>query len=112
MTILWGKPTRLQLRRTAGFNLQVHSLETNGLGAVNCARPGHLGNPFVLDDPREACARFEEALVKNGSYINLHGRRIDAGFVRSMMRGLNGACFCPIDAPCCHVDTLIKVANS
>jgi len=40
------KPVRLQLSRKRGFNLQRLSMETNGLEAVNVARPGKFGNPF------------------------------------------------------------------
>jgi hypothetical protein len=43
------KPVRLQLSRAKGFNLQRLSVETNGLAAVNCARPSRWGNPFVAD---------------------------------------------------------------
>ena len=43
------KPVRLQLSRAAGFNLQAFSHETNGLPAVNVARPGFWGNPFVVN---------------------------------------------------------------
>ena len=42
------KPVRLRLSRAKGFNLQDHSLATNGLSAVNVARPSKWGNPFVL----------------------------------------------------------------
>lgn len=41
-------PVRLQLSRRKGFDLQAHSLASNGLEAVNVARPSVLGNPFVV----------------------------------------------------------------
>ena len=41
-------PVRLQLSRRKGFDFQQHSLATNGLPAVNVARPGDHGNPFVV----------------------------------------------------------------
>jgi hypothetical protein len=37
------KPVRMQLSRAKGFNLQAASMATNGLPAINIARPGHLG---------------------------------------------------------------------
>ena len=40
------RPVRLQLSRKKGFDLQALSLATNGLPAVNVARPGRWGNPF------------------------------------------------------------------
>jgi hypothetical protein len=42
------RPVRIQLSRRKGFNLQEHSRAVNGLPAVNCARPGPFGNPFVI----------------------------------------------------------------
>lgn len=39
-------PVRLQLSRKKGFDLQALSRATNGLPAVNVARPGKWGNPF------------------------------------------------------------------
>lgn len=46
-----AKPVRLQLSRRKGFNLQVLSRATNGLEAVNVARPSMWGNPFVIGQP-------------------------------------------------------------
>jgi len=40
------RPVRLQLSRTKGFSLQALSLATNGLPAINVARPSRWGNPF------------------------------------------------------------------
>lgn len=45
-----GQPVRLQLSRRKGFSLQALSLATNGLPAVNVARPGKWGNPFVVGE--------------------------------------------------------------
>jgi hypothetical protein len=47
------KPVRLQLSRRAGFVLQTESRATNGLPAVNVARPTKWGNPF--DFRRSEC---------------------------------------------------------
>lgn len=43
-------PVRLQLSRRKGFNLQKHSLDTNGLAAVSVARPSRYGNPWRIED--------------------------------------------------------------
>lgn len=40
------EPQRLRLSRVKGFDLQAASQATNGLPAVNVARPGKWGNPF------------------------------------------------------------------
>jgi hypothetical protein len=45
------KPVRLQLSRRKGFSLQALSLATNGLPAVNVARPSLWGNPFIVGHP-------------------------------------------------------------
>lgn len=42
------KPVRLQLSRRKGFDLQALSMATNGLPAVNVARPTKWGNPFPI----------------------------------------------------------------
>lgn len=49
------KPVRLQLSRRKGFSLQALSRETNGLEAVNVARPSKWGNPFRVGEasPRD-----------------------------------------------------------
>jgi hypothetical protein len=41
-------PVRLRLSRAKGFDLQALSRATNGLPAVNVARPTRWGNPFNL----------------------------------------------------------------
>lgn len=43
-------PVRLQLSRAKGSNLQAASIATNGLPAVNVARPSKWGNPFVAGE--------------------------------------------------------------
>lgn len=45
------RPVRLQLSRKRGFNLQALSLATNGLPAVNVARPTRFGNPCTCQSP-------------------------------------------------------------
>lgn len=106
------KPVRLQLSRAAGFNLQVASVQRNGRQAVNCARPGPYGNPYPVTDersPLEACALFHADLKTHGV---IKGRKVvTVAQVKEKLRGKNLACFCPLDAPWCHVDTLLEVAN-
>lgn len=52
------RPVRLKLSRRKGFNLQELSRATNGLAAVNVARPSRWGNPF---------------LEQEGCFINFEG---------------------------------------
>jgi hypothetical protein len=64
-------PVRLRLSRARGFDLQAASRALNGLPALNVARPGPLGNPFVVghDGDRAECVRLFEVLL--GGYIAL-----------------------------------------
>jgi hypothetical protein len=112
------KPVRLQLSRAAGSNLQALSQETNGLPAVNVARPGFWGNPFVVNSKAvsgqevigatyhavltavEAVARFRELLPQSADRM-----------VRiAELRGKNLACWCKPSEPC-HADVLLEIAN-
>lgn len=97
-------PSRLQLRRVKGFDLQALSRATNGLEAVNCARPGKWGNPFHVDvykTPR-ACVTKYRALLNVAD-------KLRAAAV-AQLRGKNLACFCRPEDPC-HVDVLLEIAN-
>jgi hypothetical protein len=112
------RPVRLQLSRRKGFDLQKLSRETNGLPAVNCARPSEFGNPFVIGevplggqtgglpvaDAREAVALFRRELLASLLRSN---KSIDALIG---LRGKNLACWCGLDAPC-HCDVLLEIAN-
>ncbi|WP_319520153.1 DUF4326 domain-containing protein [uncultured Martelella sp.] len=117
------KPVRIRLSRKKGFNLQRHSLATNGLPAVVVARPGPLGNPFKVEMAAEAGFQnpaktavhaFEDWL--NGDLWAYPCQRIpterqrDAIIARiPELRGFNLACWCRLDAPC-HADVLLKLA--
>ena len=123
-----GTPQRIQLRRTAGWNLQEFSQSLNQLSAINCARPGIYGNPFIVGKHgnAECCVRLHKNLC-NGIFTASvgdecwHAQRqfalkalpkIKAG----ALSGKNLACFCPLLAgeglhnPC-HCDNLLAIAN-
>lgn len=126
-------PVRLRLRRTAGFDLQALSQATNGLPAVNVARPGRWGNPHVAlrtwyhgpmpelglgdfdaeaaaDADREG-ARIAVALFRADWEQAMRGR--NHGHARrelEQLRGKNLACWCEPGAPC-HADVLLELAN-
>lgn len=120
-------PVRLQLSRRKGFDLQALSRETNGLDAVNVARPGRWGNPFVVSECREAgFIGSDEELVSRcvaafRVWLGPHWRenwrgaeserRRDA-ILSSLpsLRGKNLACWCKPGAPC-HADVLLEIAN-
>ena len=119
------RPVRLQLSRKKGFSLQALSLETNGLSAVNIARPSIWGNPYdwrvwIDDIPRDifgsiaeakmwCCERAVEAYLEDWRDGRME-------FLRPRFRELRGrnlACWCdrPYPASACHGAFLIELAN-
>jgi hypothetical protein len=129
-------PRRLQLSRRKGFNLQEHSRAVNGLPAVNCARPGLLGNPFVvgIDGTVAACVRLHKILLGGMVAVSTRATPEDQMKHRASvaaklddLRGKNLACWCrlclshkagkPLRAKCiwcapCHCDALGILANA
>ena len=126
-------PVRLRLSRRAGFDLQAVSRATNGLDAVNVARPGKWGNPFLVKECREAgfvgsddeiarrCAEAFRVWLGPHWRENWGGpeseRRRDAILSSlSSLRGKDLACWCKIAdqhgayVPC-HADVLLSLAN-
>lgn len=109
-------PVRLQLSRRRGFRLQAHSQEINGLPAVNCARPGPWGNPFV-----EKRATFRHRAVERyrlwlaGQVVGVAPPDEDLVAAIPLLCGLNLACWCPLPAPgepdICHAAVLLEIAN-
>lgn len=67
-------PVRLQLSRKKGFDLQAFSRATNGLEAVNVARPSKWGNPFVAHDWRASFRAV--ALVGRGDRAGRNGAAV------------------------------------
>lgn len=122
------RPIRLQLSRKTGFNLQAVSRATNGLPAVNVARPGRWGNPFTRDAaieseyateatwPSFVVECFRDWLGPSQSGRNwwqgpLSDRRRKA-ILEGLpeLRGKNLACWCRPGDPC-HADVLLELAN-
>ncbi len=117
-------PVRLQLSRAKGFNLQAHSMNINGLPAVNVARPSKWGNPFKIGNPypaaEEAVRNFRFMIKKHGFWwpnpMPLPKGKIPAGELTTAddivkeLRGKNLACWCRPDEPC-HADVLLDFAN-
>lgn len=128
-----GKPVRLQLSRKRGFNLQALSMATNGLPAVNVARPSVFGNPFTAAGAIEAgylksadeplanqflVGCFRSWLTQNfgmgepGWWMGPESDRSRALIMDNIakLRGKNLACFCEPGEPC-HADVLLELAN-
>lgn len=116
-----AKPVRLQLSRRKGFNLQALSRATNGLEAVNVARPFEYGNVFKVgfvacgcrssgecDHNTFNCETAAEA-VERFRAIPRSAKRIEK--IRRDLRGKNLACWCKPGDPC-HADVLLEIANA
>jgi hypothetical protein len=123
-------PVGLQLSRRKGFDLQALSRATNGLDAINVARPGKLGNPFTVTNAiemgfaREETAQrfvvecFDQWLGPLSTYghpiwwegVEAHNRRNYIWEQMSHLRGKNLACWCGLDQPC-HRNVLLWLAN-
>jgi len=121
------KPVRLRLSRSKGFHLGTLSFNTNGLPAVNVARPTLFGNPFLHEDVSlavEAYRRhceggtqwFEMGPGKLQFAKNLHRNTVHYAWPEwlkteglPVLRGKNLACWCALDEPC-HADVLLELA--
>lgn len=112
-------PVRIQLSRAKGFSLQERSRALNGLVAINVARPGPWGNPFVVgqDGDRPQCIRLFELLIAGYGAISVKTPiAAQKLFTRhaadhwSELKGKNLACWCGLDKAC-HGDVLLKLAN-
>lgn len=118
------RPVRLQLSRGGSFNLQEHSRTINGLPAVNVARPGKWGNPFVVAPANKpghvfkgaaygyiAVPTVEDAVACYREMIAAEGESADDLRARlPELHGKNLACWCKPGAPC-HADALLELAN-
>lgn len=121
------RPVRLQLSRRKGFDLQALSLATNGLPAVNVARPSKWGNPFSIHPDHRpgrswgppGCETFsvptaEDAVACFVEMMNSPGdpgtRAFELRGALSELRGRNLACWCAPGSPC-HGNVLLEMAN-
>lgn len=113
-----AQPVRLQLSRRKGFDLQALSHATNGLPAVNVARPSRWGNPCRIGlykdyGPVEAVRDFKLWLARDlsvRSFENVYGRPPTEAAIIAALRGRNLACWCKPGTPC-HADVLLEIAN-
>jgi hypothetical protein len=119
-------PVRIQRRRTKGWRMPE--------GAVYVGRPTLWGNPFTVQ-PVHRSGPFDVLL--DGEFRGQHtgmesarGNTVDRfrahllttegrvsatwvptlTAIRSILRGRDLACWCPLDQPC-HADVLLEVAN-
>ncbi|MFC5505118.1 DUF4326 domain-containing protein [Bosea massiliensis] len=119
-------PIRLQLSRRKGFDLQAVSQATNGLDAINVARPSILGNPFIVGThgTRAECVRLFLAICDGLVPLTLGDGVFEAAraypyVVEAQTRRLKGknlACWCtrpkPGEADLCHAAVLLGWVNN
>ncbi|MDR3489553.1 MAG: DUF4326 domain-containing protein [Bradyrhizobium sp.] len=102
------RPVRLRLSRSAGFNLQITSIATNALPAVNVSRPSRWGNwaarRLVLPPGDASVTAFK-------SWLENEAPESWTDEARSTLKNKNLACWCALDLPC-HADILLTFANS
>jgi len=105
-------PNRIQLRRTKGWRLPEN--------AVNVARRGPWGNPFVIgrDGTREECVALYAALLagticETSAAPIAQQRKVQAHVAGNLglLRGKDLACWCRLDGRPCHADVLLRLAN-
>lgn len=114
-----SEPKRIQRKRTKGWRMPE--------GAVSVCRPSIWGNPFRVDDCREAgyrgsdaelsarCVDAFEAWLGPFWRTNWVGPESEAARKRILdnladLRGKDLACWCALDQPC-HADALLRLAN-
>ena len=119
-------PVRLQLSRRKGFDLQAVSRATNGLEAVNVARPSILGNPFIVGahGTRAECVRLFLAACDGLVPLTLGDGVFEAARAypyvveaqTPRLRGKNLACWCqrpkPGEVDLCHAAVLLGWINN
>jgi hypothetical protein len=72
---------------------------------VKVDRTTAFGNPFPIDEGRaQSIARFRNWIASTPEGKALAMR------ARAELRGLDLACWCPLDGPC-HADLLLEIAN-
>jgi len=99
-------PERVRMRRVKGWRLPA--------GCAYVGRPTRFGNPFHQAEIGRAEAVRRFALWLEGRLEAPPGTRPDARqrLLADLpaLRGLDLACWCPLDGPC-HADVLLDRAN-
>lgn len=111
-------PRRIQRSRAKGWRMPP--------GAIDCTRPGMLGNPFPVSQYgiAQAVAMHEVWLGAHGAealgYVGQEAAALNAHrkLVLAKLPDLRGhdlACWCSLPAPgerdLCHAATLLRLAN-
>ena len=99
-------PTRVQRLRTKGWRMP--------LNTVYVGRPSKWGNRYEVGAIVPAASDLpipnrETAKMLYGDLVIRHDRVLEAQIILEL-RGMNLACWCPLDEPC-HADVLLEIAN-
>ena len=109
-------PCRIQRKRTKGWRMPA--------GAVVVSRPTKWGNPYKVgmwvrgirsiasDLPVEIKTKEQAVALFSADATHPTAGFVFRENVRRELRGKDLACWCPLDAPHCHADVLLEVANS
>lgn len=104
-----GKPVRVQLSRRKGWKMPPNTVRVD--------RAVVWGNPFIVGKhgTRAECVDLYLKLATGHvciSLTNTEEQRIAWGWMQKagMLKGMNLACWCPLDKPC-HADILLEIAN-
>ncbi len=107
-------PARVQRKRTRGWRMPD--------GVVYVGRPTKWGNPYRVTLYRFAHADGSPAPFDPKAAVEMARRdylhALGVGLlgvteedIRRELRGKTLACWCPLDAPWCHADELLRIAN-
>jgi hypothetical protein len=105
-------PKRIRLSRSKGWRLPPNT--------VNVARPGPLGNPFVvgIDGTRAECVKLCALLCAGIFCLTCKAeieaqRRFRTELDRRIdeLRGQDIGCWCALDGLPCHGDVILALAN-
>jgi hypothetical protein len=90
-------PRRIQRQRRKGWHLPKNT--------VCVTRPGRWGNPFPVEPGHPSA----EVVQRFATYAE--ARLVQEADWLTPLRGKDLACWCPDDAPACHADVLLRLAN-
>lgn len=91
-------PLRVQRSRAKGYSSPPNT--------IYVGRPTRWGNPFLLAGDCDRCREVAVDLYRN---MLKQDRKLRLA-AKQELKGLNLACFCPLDQPC-HADILLEIAN-
>lgn len=104
-----SKPMRIQLSRKKGWKMPPNTVKVDrstkwGNPYKEGITPGNYASWFRADVLREMASAQPTEDHPWSRHLHAIGQNLQA------LRGLNLACWCPLDQPC-HADVLLELAN-